>query len=77
MARTKGAKNKATIAREEALRSTELDIDRDNNITRGGRKVGTVHYVNDMFVAYVGKGVEFRSFDLDALLDDIKATVVF
>lgn len=72
MGRPKGSKNKV-----KTVAAGVLDVDKHNNITRDGRKVGTVHYVNDMFVAYVGKGTQFRNFDLDLLLEDIKDTMEF
>lgn len=73
MGRPKGSKNKVKTA---PVAAGVIDLDKHNNITRDGKTVGVCHYVNDMFVAYVGK-VEFRNFDLDLLLEDVKNTIEF
>ena len=77
MARTKGSKNKATIIREEAAKSTKLEMGKGDVVTRGGEVVGRAFFKDGLFAVVIdGTGV-FTSFDLDESLAMAQETVVF
>lgn len=75
MARTKGSKNKSTIAREEARMNSTIDIDKHDNIIFAGKKVGKIDYVDGVFVATVGEK-RFGDFDLDLALEKARESLV-
>lgn len=77
MARTKGSKNKATIIREEAAKSTKLELGKGDVVTRGGEVVGRALFQDGLFAVVIDGTGMFTSFDLDEALAMAQETVVF
>lgn len=52
--------------------SPVIDVDKHDNVTLDGRKVGRVDYIDEQFVVFLNSGVNFADFDLDVSLEKAK-----